>query len=63
MTDNVAMLAGYTRNVLIEGDYSSFQALVRPDQDFDDAFRCYDTDSQEWLVVSGWLISSIEELD
>lgn len=62
-TDNAAMMAGYTHPVLIDIGHSSFAALVRPDQDYDDRFHCFDTDNQEWLVVNGWLIETIEDLE
>lgn len=62
-SDNAAMMAGYTRPVLIDVQHGSFAALVRPDQDFDDAFTCFDTDNQEWLTVNGWLIDNIEDLE
>ena len=62
-TDNAAMMAGYTRPVLIDIQHGSVAALVRPDQDFDDAFPCFDTDNQEWLTINGWLIDNIEDLE
>lgn len=62
-TEAAAHRHGYTRPVYIEGDVTGFAALVRPDVDFDDEFRCFDTDSQEWLTVAGWLIDNVEELE
>lgn len=61
--DNAAVMRGYTKEVLIEGDGCEFAALVRPDEDLDGYFKCFDTDSQEWLGVSGWMcrVTDIEE--
>lgn len=62
-TTRAAERAGFTRAVYLEGDYGGFAALIEPDADLDDRFRAFDTDNQEWVDVSGWLLSDVEELD
>lgn len=60
MTDNVATLQGYTKEVLADGGPHSFQLLVRPDADLGERFKAWDMDAQEFIMVNGWLFS-IEE--
>jgi hypothetical protein len=54
--DNAAMMAGYTRHVIVtSGDgCSDFAALIKPDTDFDERFKAFDTDNQEMIAVNGW---------
>lgn len=44
----------FTKLVQVEAGTSSFVALVRPDFDPDDRFKCFDIDNNEWLFVNGW---------
>jgi hypothetical protein len=46
MTDNVAILRGFTRYVLADSDQVSLHLLIKPDTDLDSTFRAYDTDEQ-----------------
>lgn len=62
-SDNAAVLAGFTRSVLLEGEGASFAALIKPDTDLDGTFEAFDTDNQEWLMISGWLLDNVENLD
>jgi len=62
MTDNVAVMRGYTRHVEIDIGGSSFAALIKPEADLDGTFRAFDTDNQEWIAVNGWLAESIEDI-
>ena len=57
MGDNTAVLDGYTREVVATCSDCELYLLVRPDTDFESAFRAWDTDNQEWLRVNGWLYS------
>lgn len=58
MTDNVAVLDGYTRNVIAEsGRCLSLNLLIKPDTDLDGEFKAWDCDCQEWLTVRGWLFT------
>jgi hypothetical protein len=42
---------------------AEFAALVRPEADLDDSFKCFDTDNQQWLTVHGWLADSITDAE
>lgn len=61
--DNAAVMQGYTRHMMVEGDHGGFAALIKPDTDLDSSFRAFDTDNQEWVTVNGWLctITDCEE--
>lgn len=62
-TDSVhARQRGFTRHVLIDGECSTINGLIRPDADLDGAFEVWDIDASEWLTVSGWLADSIENV-
>ena len=59
MTDNIAVLQGFTiaveaHNIRGVESYELF-LLVKPDTDYDDTFRAWDTDAQEFIRVNGWL--------
>jgi hypothetical protein len=60
MTDNVAVLAGYTREVIAMGGGLDLYLLVKPDTDFEDTFKAWDTDNQEFILVNGWLFTITE---
>ncbi len=60
MSDNVAVLDGFTREVVAESDTMTLCLLVKPDTDFDDAFKAWDMDEQEFIRVNGWLFT-VEE--
>lgn len=53
MTDNVAMLDGFTREILIETKDRVIFALVRPDTRFAGTYRAWDTDNQEYVTIHG----------
>lgn len=55
MSDNTAILAGYTRELIGDSgmDYT-LHLFVKPDADLDGSFKAYDADECEWLMVSGW---------
>ncbi len=54
MTDNVAVLEGYTKEVVAESFEHTLYLLVKPDTDFGERFMAWDTDEQEWVYVNGW---------
>jgi len=62
MTDNIAILDGYTQAVEAEYDDGTLYLLVKPDTDFDSTFKAWDTDEQEYIYVNGWLFHSIIEV-
>jgi hypothetical protein len=57
MTDNIAVLQGFTQEVVADSDSYTLYLLVRPDTDFDSTFEAWDTDSQEYLRINGWLFT------
>lgn len=57
MTDNVAVLAGFTEEWTADNEAHVLYLMVKPGTDFDSAFKAWDTDNQEWLTVNGWLFS------
>ena len=61
MTDNVAVLDGYTKEVQLEnyqGD--ELYLLVKPDTDLGESFKAWCTDEQEFIRVSGWLWNEVQ---
>lgn len=44
MSDNIAVIEGYTREVVADGGMITLYLLVKPDTDFDDQFKTWDTD-------------------
>lgn len=61
MTDNVAILAGYTEEIVAYSAQYEFYLLVKPGDDLDGVFKAWDMDNQEWVHLNGWLYT-IEEV-
>lgn len=57
MSDNTAILEGFTRDVMAFSDACDLHLLVKPDADLDDRFKAWDCDEQEWIRVNGWLFT------
>lgn len=57
MSDNIAILDGFTKEILAECAEYSLHLLVKPKTDLDDCFRAWDCDNQEYIKVNGWLFS------
>lgn len=55
MTDNVAILEGYTKEVWGECAIAEGPFLVKPDADLDDFVKVWDMDNQEFIRLRGWL--------
>jgi len=55
MTDNVAVLAGYTVELFAKSEACSMPILVKPCTDLDGRFRAWDMDAQEFVFIHGWL--------
>lgn len=55
MSDNVAMLDGFTVEYIASTEGADYHILVEPHADLDDVFRAYDCDRQEYVRVRGWL--------
>lgn len=60
MSDNGAVLAGYTKEVFLSSYEVDLYLLIKPDTDLDSRFKAWDTDNQEWLIVNGWNFISEE---
>lgn len=57
MSDNTALLAGFTKPILAfsqNGEYE-LNLWVHPDADLEDRFKAYDRDECEFIIVNGWL--------
>lgn len=54
MSDNTAILDGYTREVMASCAAFDLHLFVAPDVDFDGTFRAYDADECEYIRVYGW---------
>jgi hypothetical protein len=54
MTDNVAILDGYTKEVYMEGGGFDLNLLVKPDTDLDGPFKAWDMGEQAYIKVNGW---------
>lgn len=61
MADNVAVLQGFTQEVVAESDAYTLFLLVRLGTEYDSTFKAWDTDAQEFIRVNGWLFSVNEE--
>lgn len=57
MSDNIAVLDGFTREVHGSGGAHELFLLVKPDADLGDRFTAWDMDAQEFISVNGWLFS------
>ena len=57
VTDNVAVLQGFTKEVVIENESLTLFLLVRPETDLGERFTAWDADNQEFIRVNGWLFS------
>ena len=60
MSDNGAVLAGYTKELFLSSMEVDLYVLVKPSTDLDGIFKAWDTDNQQWLTVYGWNFTSEE---
>ena len=60
MTDNVAVLQGYTTELQCENWALDLNVLVRPHTDTDGEFKAWCMDEQEFITVNGWLFTISE---
>ena len=56
MTDNIAVLDGYTREVFAysHSGIGELHLLIHPDTLEDERFRAWCCDEQEYLWINGW---------
>ncbi len=57
VANNVAMLEGFTKEVVLESESLTLFLLVRPETDLGEQFKAWDADNQEFIRVNGWLFS------
>jgi hypothetical protein len=55
LSDNVAVLDGYTREIMLTSGAIELYLMVKPGVDLDSCFKAWDTDQQEFIRVNGWL--------
>lgn len=55
MSDNAAVLEGYTEGYIAECADADMFILVKPGTDFDSTFKAWDSDNQEFIRINGWL--------
>ena len=53
MTDNVAILEGFTKDIIIETADECITALVKPETVFTGLYRAWDTTAQEFIKING----------
>jgi hypothetical protein len=52
----------YSQHIIVHGDGIELDLMVRPGTDFDSAFKAWDRDGEEFILVAGWMIDEIEEV-
>jgi len=57
MSDNIAVLDGYTEGFIADCGQHDLHILVKPDTDLDSTFKAWDADNQEFIRINGWLWS------
>ena len=60
-SDNGAVLAGFTREVVATGGAYELHLAVKPDADLDGSFPAFDHDAQEMIRVNGWMFQIWDE--
>ncbi len=61
MSDNTALLAGFTREIYADTDTATHHLFVKPGDYLDGSFRAYDADEGEFILVAGWNVT-IEDI-
>ena len=59
MSDNTAILAGFTKEVMAYSSEHELHLFVKPDADLGERFKAYDADECEFIYVNGWNFSFI----
>jgi len=62
MSDDVAVMQGFTKQVIGSASDYELYLLIQPDTDLDDTFKAWDTDEQVWIFVNGWLFTFNDHL-
>ena len=53
MSDNVAVLQGFTQEIIIDTPTTNICALVKPNTVFTRWYRAWNMDTQEFITVDG----------
>ena len=59
MSEDDAVMAGYTREVHLTSDTINLYLLVKPDVDLDERFRAWEMAKQKFIHINGELFSVI----
>ena len=62
MTDNVAVLAGYTEQYHCSDGTVDLLIMIKPGTDTESRFKAWDCDEQEYLLIKGWLVETMEQI-
>ena len=57
MSDNTAILAGFTIEVMASNAAHDIHLFIKPGTDLGERFKAYDADECEFVFVNGWLFS------
>ena len=57
MSDNTAILEGFTLEYIVTGGGEDRHIFVQPDANTDGIFKAYDADNCEFITVIGWNVS------
>ena len=52
---------GYTKPVIVEGDWYSLELLVRPTEDLQQEYEAFDCEDNRMVTVKGWLFETKPE--
>ena len=55
MSDNIAVLDGYTQELLANRLGKETHILVKPDTNFRELFKAWNCDEQKYIYLEGWL--------
>ena len=55
MSDNAAVMDGYTKELLAYPLNKETHILVKPDTDLSDLVRVWNCDEQKYIYLEGWL--------
>jgi hypothetical protein len=53
MSDNIAILEGFTTEIMCETEDGVLFLLVKPNTNFAGIYRAWDTDSQKFITLGG----------
>lgn len=59
MSDNTAILAGFTKEIEFSLGPHDMHCFIHPDAEIDDRFKAYDADACEWIMVNGWHVTDL----